>query len=67
MEIVIILAIAALVLVGGVVMARKGFERGTMPSKPEEDERSPQAAGPDAGGEAASADPRAMGRPSDRG
>jgi hypothetical protein len=67
MEIVIILAIAVLVLVGGVLMARKGFERGTMPTRPEEDERSPEAVGPDVGGEAASADPRAMGRPSDRG
>ena len=65
--VIIIVAIILLVLAVGAFLARKVFVRDTMPSKPSEDEQSPQAAGADAAGESASADPSAMGRPSDRG
>lgn len=65
--VIIIVAIILLVLAAGAFLARKVFVRDTMPTKPSEDEKSPQAAGADAAGESASADPSAMGRPSDRG
>jgi hypothetical protein len=43
MELVIIIGIIVLVLGAGVLLARKGFVRGTMPTKPAEDEPGPSA------------------------
>lgn len=67
MEIVVIVVIAVLVLVAGVLVARKGFVRGTIPETPSEDlaDRTAQES-PDVD-EPVTSDPSAMGRPSDRG
>ena len=43
MELVIIIVIVVLVLAAGLLLARKGFVRGTMPRKPSEDEPGPSA------------------------
>jgi hypothetical protein len=64
---IVIVVIAVVVLVGGFLVARKGFVRGSMASTPSQD-RVPE---PD-GGEAkkdptVSHDPSAVGRPSERG
>ena len=64
--VVIIVAIALVVLVAGVLLAKKAFTRGTMPDKPSEDSQETSSIG--AGSEAGvTTDPRAVGRPSDRG
>lgn len=61
-----IVVIAVMVLAIGVAMARKGFVRGTMPAKPSEDKPTTESVGAqDAPG--VTADPRAMGKPSERG
>ena len=65
--VIVIVVIILLVLAAGAFLARKVFVRDTMPTKPSEDEQSPKAVGADTAGESASADPSAMGRPSDRG
>jgi hypothetical protein len=64
--VIVIVVIALVVVTAGIVLAVKGFTRGTMPSTPSEDtaDRSTVGAG-DA--DKTTADPRAMGRPSDRG
>ena len=62
----IIVAIILLVLVAGVLLAKKGFVRGQMAEKPSEDKPDTQSVG--AGDQpGVTADPSAMGRPSDRG
>jgi hypothetical protein len=64
--VIVIVVIVLVVLVAGVFLAKKGFTRGTMPDTPSEDTPGTESVG--AGDESgASADPRAMGRPSDRG
>ena len=67
--IVIIAAIVLLVLAAGLLLARKGFTRGTMPSTPSEDAEAAVDQGSVGAGDApgVSADPSAVGRPSDRG
>lgn len=63
---VIIVAIIVVVLVAGVLLARKGFTRGTLPDKPSQDR--PDSSSVGAGSEPGmTADPRAVGRPSERG
>jgi hypothetical protein len=65
--VIVIVVIALVVLVAGVLVARKGFERGEMASKPSED----RPGRPDGIDEKkdpdVSHDPTAVGRPSDRG
>jgi hypothetical protein len=65
--VIVIVVIALVVLVAGVLVARKGFERGQMASKPSED----RPGRPDGIDEKqdpdVSHDPTAVGRPSDRG
>ena len=64
--VVVIVVIVVIVLAAGVLMAKKGFTRGTLPETPSEDTPSADSVG--AGDEEGmKADPRAMGRPSDRG
>jgi len=64
--VVIIVAIVLAVLAAGLLLARKAFTRGTMPAKPSQDR--PDTASVGAGDQpGVTADPRAMGRPSDRG
>jgi len=64
--VIVIVAIVLIVLVAGVLMAKKGFTRGTMPDTPSQDTPDTDSVG--AGDEeGTTADPRAMGRPSDRG
>ena len=64
--VIAIVVIALVVLVVGVLLAKKGFTRGTMPDTPSEDTPGTESVG--SGDEpGATADPRAMGRPSDRG
>ena len=65
--VIIIVVIILVVLALGAFLARKVFVRDTMPNKPEEDEESPKAVGSSEAREVGDADPRAMGRPSDRG
>jgi hypothetical protein len=65
--VIVIVVIAVVVLVGGFLVARKGFVRGSMASTPSED----RVTEPD-GAEAkkdpdVSHDPTAVGRPSERG
>jgi hypothetical protein len=65
--VIVIIVIAVLVLVVGVLVARKGFERGQMASKPSEDLPG-EPDGADAKQETGVRhDPRAEGLPSDRG
>lgn len=64
--IVVIVIIAAVVLAIGVLMARKGFVRGKMPATPSEDKPSRDSVGAQSDPEVTH-DPRAVGRPSDRG
>lgn len=64
---IVILVIAALVLVAGVLVAMKGFVRGEMPTTPEEDRRERSGSQPPPDDEYEVRDPRAVGRPSDRG
>ncbi len=64
--VIVIVVIVLVILVAGVLMARKGFTRGTMADKPSQDQPDTDSVG--AGDEdGTTADPRAMGRPSDRG
>ena len=64
--VIAIVVIALIVLAVGFVLARKGFERGTMPEKPSEDKPTTENVGAqDEPGVAA--DPRAVGKPSERG
>ena len=64
--VIAIVVIAAIVLAIGVFMARKGFVRGSMPAKPSEDNPSDESVGVQRDPEVTH-DPRAVGRPSDRG
>jgi hypothetical protein len=64
--VIIIVAVALVVVVAGVLLARKGFTRGTLPDKPSEDRPGTSSVG--AGSEpGVTADPRAVGLPSERG
>ena len=64
--VVIIVAIVLVVLVAGALLAKKVFTRGSMPSKPSEDKPDTSSVG--VGGKpGVAADPRAVGRPSERG
>jgi hypothetical protein len=64
--VIAIVVIAVIVLAVGFVLARRGFERGTMPEKPSEDKPTTENVGAqDAPG--VTADPRAVGKPSERG
>jgi hypothetical protein len=64
--VIIIVAVALVVVVAGVLLARKGFTRGTLPDKPSQDRPDTSSVG--AGSEpGVTADPRAVGRPSERG
>jgi hypothetical protein len=64
--VIAIVVIAVIVLAIGFVLARKGFVRGTMPEKPSEDKPTTESVGAqDEPGVAA--DPRAVGKPSERG
>jgi hypothetical protein len=64
--VIVIVVIALVVLAVGVVMARKGFVRGSMPAKPSEDKPSEESVGAQAE-PGVTTDPRSVGRPSDRG
>ena len=64
--IIAIVVIAVLVLAVGVFMARRGFVRGSMPEKPSEDKPSDDSVGAQRE-PGVTHDPRAVGRPSDRG
>jgi hypothetical protein len=64
--VIVIVAIVLVILVGGVLLAKKGFTRGTMAETPSEDQSDTSSVG--AGDEeGVTADPQAAGRPSDRG
>ena len=64
--VIAIVVIALIVLAIGVVMARKGFVRGEMAETPSEDKPSGDSVGvQDEPG--VTTDPRAVGKPSDRG
>jgi hypothetical protein len=65
--VIVIVVIALVVLAAGVLVARKGFERGQMASKPSED-RPGRPDGIDQKKDpGVSHDPTAVGRPSERG
>jgi hypothetical protein len=64
--VIAIVVIAIVLLVVGYLVARKGFLRGSMPARPEEDR--PDGASVGAQDDpAVGHDPRAVGRPSERG
>jgi hypothetical protein len=63
---IIILAVIVVVLVAGVLLAKKGFTRGTLPAKPSHDRPGTSSVGAQSE-PGVSADPRAVGRPSERG
>ena len=64
--VIAIVVIAVIVLAIGVAVARKGFVRGSMAETPSEDKPSRESVGvQDEPG--VSADPRAVGQPSERG
>jgi hypothetical protein len=66
--VIVIVVIAVVVLVGGFLVARKGFVRGSMASTPSEDSGVPEPDGAEAKKDPdVSHDPTAVGRPSDRG
>jgi hypothetical protein len=64
--VIAIVVIAVIVLAIGVAMARKGFVRGSMPAKPSEDKPGGESVGAQAE-PGVSHDPRATGKPSERG
>lgn len=66
--VIVIVVIALVVLVGGFLVARKGFVRGSMASTPSEDRAGRSDEEVEAKEDpATSHDPSAVGRPSDRG
>jgi hypothetical protein len=65
--VIVIVVIALVVLVAGVLVARKGFERGQMASKPSEDRPGRPDGIDEKKDPGVSHDPTAVGRPSDRG
>ena len=65
--IVLIVVIVVVVLVAGVLLARSGFLRGTLPATPSEDAADQSATRADEARREGSVDPSAVGRPPDRG
>jgi hypothetical protein len=63
---VVIIVIAILVLAAGFLLAKKAFVRGSMAETPSEDRPTAESVGAQDDPEV-SHDPRAVGRPSDRG
>jgi hypothetical protein len=65
--VIVIVVIALVVLVVGFLLARKGFERGSMASTPSEDRPGEPDGVREKKDPAVSHDPSAVGRPSERG
>lgn len=64
--VIAIIVIAVIVLAIGIALARRGFVRETMPAKPSEDKPTDENVGAQEE-PGVTADPRAVGKPSERG